>query len=312
MKTTVSVVIPVYGCAACLGRLHAELARALRGVSPDYEIIFVDDASPDDAWGGIQALAAKDRRVRGLRLSRNFGQHQAIAAGLSEARGTHVVVMDCDLQDDPSEIPRLFAELNKGYDGVVARRSHRQDSAWKRGLSDLFYRLMGFLTDTRLDASVANFGVFKSEVIRAVGSMGDRTRFFPLMIRWVGFRIGALDVAHKARPEGRSAYSLRRLLRLGTEVALTFSNKPLRIIVNLGFLVSAVAAVYAAYVLYLSFAQRIAVPGWTSVIISVWFLSGIQLIGAGIVGIYIGKVFDATKGRPGYIIGRTVNRRGRS
>jgi dolichol-phosphate mannosyltransferase len=308
MKPLLSVVVPVYGCEACLDELLRRLKAALKRVPADHEILLVDDASPGGAWARIARLAAKDRRVRGLRLSRNFGQHQAISAGLDAARGTHVVVMDCDLQDDPDEIPRLFAELQRsGCDAMLARRSTRQDPWWKRQASQLFYRALGYLTDTRLDASVANFGVYRANVIQAVRSMGDQTRFFPVMVRWVGFKVGSLEVAHQPRFAGDSAYSLLRLLRLGGNVVLTFSNKPLRIMVNVGFLLSGLAAAYACWVLLLSYHNGITVPGWTSVIISLWFLSGVQMISAGIVGTYIGKIFDAAKGRPGYIVGESVN-----
>jgi glycosyltransferase involved in cell wall biosynthesis len=312
MKPLLSVVVPVYGCESCLDELYRRLKKALRPLPLDHEILLVDDGSPGGAWARILALAARDPRVRGLRLSRNFGQHQAISAGLDQALGDYVVVMDCDLQDDPAEIPRLFAALGQGHDAVLALRSTRQDPWWKRQASGLFYRGLGYLTDTPLDARVANFGVYRASVIQAVRSMGDRTRFFPVMVRWVGFKLGTLEVAHGPRYAGGSSYSLRRLLKLGANVVLTFSNKPLRIIVNLGFAVSGLAAAYALYVLALAYARDITVPGWTSVIISMWFLSGIQMITGGIVGIYIGKIFDATKERPGYIVGEATPRRKRA
>jgi glycosyltransferase involved in cell wall biosynthesis len=307
MAELLSIVVPVYGCEQCLVPLHARLTKVLKGLPLDYEILLVNDGSPDRAWEAIGRRCAADRRVRGLDLSRNFGQHYAIAAGLQAARGSLVVVMDCDLQDDPAEIPRFYAKLKEGYDAVLGRRQVRQDSWPKRLSSRLYYRALGFLTDSSLDSSVSNFGLYRRPVIDAVNSMGDQVRFFPLMVQWVGFRTASLDVRHAGRAEGRSAYTWLKLFRLAAGVALTFSNKPLLILMNAGFMVSGVAACYACYVVVRALGGGIAVQGWSSVIISVWFLGGVQMIVAGIVGIYVGKIFDAAKNRPLFVVRETRN-----
>jgi glycosyltransferase involved in cell wall biosynthesis len=306
-----SVVVPVYGCRECLVELHRRLDAALQGIGMDYELILVDDSSPDGAWEAIAELCRADARVKGIRLSRNFGQHQAISAGLDQALGSWVVVMDCDLQDDPAEIPRFHQKAAEGYDAVVGRRAFRQDSWFRRGASRAFYALLGYLTESKIDASVANFGIYSARLIRAVKSMGDDSRFFPLMVRWVGFRVASIEVNHQERHSGRTSYSWARLLSLALNAALSFSSKPLKVIVSAGFCISALAFAYACRIFFMAAVFGIPVLGWSSVIISIWFLSGVQMIVVGLVGIYVGKIFEASKRRPLYLVSQSLNVGGR-
>jgi polyisoprenyl-phosphate glycosyltransferase len=303
----ISIVIPVYGCVDCVISLYKRLVAVLESLGYDFEIIMVNDSSPDGSWRIVTDICSKDNRVKGVNLSRNFGQHHAISAGLDISTGDYVVVMDCDLQDSPEEIPLLLEKMEEGYDIVLGRRVERQDSWFKKKSSEYFYKVLSFLTDTKLDSNVANFGVYKRKVIRAVCSMSDQIRFFPAMVQWVGFTSATVDIKHNERLVGTSSYSLGRLLKLASNVILTFSNKPLKIIVGLGFSVSAAALVYAAIVFWRALFGGIAVPGWSSVIISVWFLSGGHMIVAGLVGIYVGKIFDATKRRPRYVVTDLLN-----
>ena len=201
----VSVVVPVYMGREFLRELYERVRAGALARFQDFELILVNDASPDDAWPAIAGLCREDARVKGLNLSRNFGQHYAITAGLNAASGEWVVVMDCDLQDLPEEIPRLYDKAREGYDTVFAQRLHRQDRAIKRMQSWVFYKVFSFLTDTQLDHSVANFGIYNHKVIRAILSMGDSIRYFPTMSRWVGFRMAFLPVAHGERKSGGSS-----------------------------------------------------------------------------------------------------------
>jgi dolichol-phosphate mannosyltransferase len=307
MSESISVVVPVYGCDVCLYELHRRLTVVLNELVPDYEIILVDDGSPDSAWKTIAALCAEDSRVVGIDLSRNFGQHNAISAGLRMARGSLIVVMDCDLQNDPADIPAFFAKIQEGYDSVFGRREVRHDTWMKKTTSRLFYRVLGYLTDSRLDETVANFGMYRASVIQAVNAMGDRILFFPLMVQWVGFRATGMEVHHSGRAEGRSSYTWMRLFQLAGNVAITFSNKPLMLMVNAGFAVSGLAALYAISILVRALHGDVAIMGWSSVITSIWFFGGVQMIVVGVVGLYVGKIFDASKNRPLYIIRETLN-----
>jgi len=302
-----SVVIPVYGCNSCIVDLYKQLIGTLEKQNTSFEIILVNDACPDGSWKTIRELCHRDSRVKGLNFSRNFGQHSAIFAGLDIAKGDFVVVMDCDLQDDPTQIPQLYEKILQGYDIVLGRRIERRDRWIKRKSSELFYRLLGFLTDSKLDSRIANFGIYRSTVIKAVSSMGDRIRFFPAMVQWVGFSTSFIDIQHSDRHSGASAYSWKKLFQLAGNVILSFSNKPLKIIVGLGFMISIIAMIYSIFVFWKAMMGDISVSGWSSVIISIWFLSGIHMIVVGIVGIYIGKIFDNTKNRPLYIVKETIN-----
>ena len=297
-----SVVSPVYLADTMVDELVQRLIATLETVSPQFEIILVDDRSPDDSWSRIQEQAARDPRVQGLRLSRNFGQHCAITAGLDRCRGEWVVVLDCDLQDRPEEIPALFATAQRGYDLVLARRTNRQDSWSKKLLSRLFYRVLSYLTETPQDPSVANFGIYNRKVIAAVLVMRENIRYFPTMVRWVGFRAAYLDVVHGRRADGRSSYGLSQRLNQALDITLANSDKPLRLAVKFGLVLSGGAFLFVPITLWRYWVGQISQPGYTSLIISIWFFSGLLLSVLGMVGLYIGKTFEQVKNRPLYLV----------
>ncbi|MGI4885357.1 MAG: glycosyltransferase family 2 protein [Janthinobacterium lividum] len=297
-----SFVSPVYQAEGLVAELVQRLVLAGEALGGSFEIVLVDDRSTDGSWARIQSLAVRDPRVRGLRLSRNFGQHRAITAGLEQCRGEWVVVLDCDLQDQPEEILALFAQAQRGYDLVLARRAGRQDAWHKKLLSRLFYQLLSYLTETPQDPAVANFGIYHRRVIAAVLAMRESIRYFPTMVRWVGFRTAYLDVTHAERAEGRSSYGLGRRLHLGLDILLANSDKPLRLTIKLGLLISGIAFLLVPVTLLRYWAGQIYQPGYTSLIISIWFFSGLLLSVLGMVGLYIGKTFEQVKNRPLYIV----------
>lgn len=302
-----SIVSPVYRCEACLEDLIIRLGVSLKSVTSDYEFIFINDGGPDKSWEKLQDLAVENKAIKLLNLSRNFGQHAAITAGLAESIGEWVVVMDCDLQDLPEEIPNLYQKAQEGYDIVLAERVVRNDSFYKKMTSKFFYFILSYLTGTKQDTSVANFGIYKRNVIQEVLKMGDYIKFLPLMVKWVGFRSCKLQVKHANRSEGSSSYSLLKLLRLSADVILSFSDKPLKILVKLGFIISFMALVFGIYMLYSFLNGDIIVQGYASLIISLWFLSGLIISMLGLVGLYVGKSFDKVKNRQVYIIKEKVN-----
>lgn len=308
MRTNhLSIVTPVYGCAASLELLHARLVNTLTKITEQFEIIMVNDASPDDAWEKIRELARKDPRVKGLNLSRNFGQHRAITAGLDIASGEWVVVMDCDLQDQPEEIEKLYRKALEGYDVVVGRREIRQDSYLKRLGSKLFYKMFDYLTDQKNDASVANFGIYARAVIQSVGAFREQNRFFPFFVNWVGFERTEIAITHAPRIHGQTSYNFSKLINLAVDTIVSYSNKPLRLAIKIGFSMSAFSMVYAFWLIVKYFVYGIPVEGWTSVMVSTFFLSGLIMANLGIVGLYIGRIFDETKSRPLFIIKEKVN-----
>lgn len=302
-KPLISVVTPAYRCEQSIQELYEALVSTLSEMDTDFEIIFVDDNSPEEDWSCIQSLADKDPRVRGMRLARNFGQHRAIAAGLRVARGEWIVVMDCDLQDQPKEIKKLYRKaVDEGYLVVQGRRVERRDHFFKRWASHLYYRCLSFLIGQPIDSSIANFGLYHRKVIDAVKEMGESSQFFPLQVRWVGFPATAIPIEHGRREYGESSYNLRRMLTLAFNVIVSFSNKPLRFTIGLGFSIACISLLCALYILVCALFGSYQVQGWASLIISIWFLSGLILMFMGMMGYYLGKVFDETKNRPLYIV----------
>lgn len=298
----VSIIIPVYQCCASLHELHNRLLKALSEITEDFEIIMVNDGSPDQSWDAIKELTQKNHRIRGINLTRNFGQHYAITAGLELSQGEWIIVMDCDLQDQPEEIIKLYTKAIEGYEIVFGQRNDRQDSCLKKVSSKLFYKLLGYLTDTEQDASIANFGIYHRKTINAVLMMKDQIKYFPVMIRWVGFTSCAIEIKHSARETGRSSYSLSKLLDLAINVMISFSDKPLKIAVKMGFFMSLLSFIITIFILAKAISSGFTIPGWASTIISLWFLAGLLIMLLGIVGIYIGKTFDQTKNRPLYLV----------
>lgn len=299
----VTVVTPVYGCAACLRELHRRLTQTLAAISPDYQIIFVNDQSPDDSWHVIEELAQADHRVLGLSLSRNFGQHTAITAGLDRADGEWVVVMDCDLQDQPEEINTLYAYVQaNNLDLVLGRRIERQDKPLKKLFSRLFYAVLNYLSGTEQDPSTANFGIFHQRVVTAFRQMREPIRAFPIQVKWLGFRRGAVDIAHGARIHGKSGYNFSRLVDLAINIILAFSDKPLRLTIKLGLFISFGSFGFTLYVVGRALAGGYGVSGYASMIASIWLLGGMLMFVMGIVGLYVGKTFEGVKNRPLYIL----------
>ena len=302
-----SVVAPVYGCKGCLEELVDQVHAAAAGMGLSFEMLLVDDASPDGAWSRIVELAASRPWLKGFRLSRNFGQHSAISAGIEHARGRWTVVMDCDLQDAPAEIPALYRKaVDEGFDVVFAQRMERQDTRLKRLSSWGFFAVLGWLTGMPQDPSTANFGIYHRKVIDAVCRMPERDRSFPLLVRWAGFHTTRLPVRHQPRAEGESSYTLRRLLRLAMDIALGYSEKPLRMVAGTGIACSLVAFVMVAIGLWRWWDGDIQVAGYTSIIGAIWLIGGLTMFSLGVVGLYVGQVFRNVQQRPYYIVADTT------
>ncbi|GAB3379173.1 glycosyltransferase family 2 protein [Lysobacter fragariae] len=298
----ISVVSPVYGCRGCLEELVDRVQAALRPITDAFEIILVDDASPDGAWERIRELSTQHPAVRGLRLSRNFGQHYAIAAGIENARGDWVVVMDCDLQDVPEEIPKLLAARQGDTEVVFAQRVDRQDGLLKRLGSWAFFKLLSWMTGVPQDHTTANFGVYSRKVIDAVNAMPERERCFPLMVKWTGFPFRTVPVDHANRVEGKSTYSFKRLRRLATGIILSYSDKPLRLVVRVGLVFAIVAFAMAALSVFRYLRGDIAVAGFTSIVASIWLVGGMGIFCIGVLGLYLGRLYVDAKARPYYLI----------
>ncbi|WP_232225556.1 glycosyltransferase family 2 protein [Oceanobacillus manasiensis] len=302
----ISVVIPVYGCKTCLKELSSRLASTFATIPVDYEIIFVNDASPDGAWTKICELHEENPKIKGIDLARNFGQHHAITAGIDHAKGEWVVVMDCDLQDRPEEIPKLYEKALEGYDVVFGRRVQRHDGLLKKASSKFFYRVYDYITGHSSDHTVANFSINSKKVVDGFRSIREQSRFFPLFIQWMGYPSASIEVEHNERKEGKSSYNIKKLISLATDGIISQSNKPLRLSIQFGFLIASASLLYGLYLFFRYFFLSEPVQGWTSVMVSIYFIGGLMFCNLGILGLYIGKVFNEAKARPLYLIRDTT------
>lgn len=301
-----SIVSPVYKAEKIVDELIRRIHESVSTITSDYEIILVEDGGEDGSWQKIETHSKTDSHIKGIKLSRNFGQHNAITAGLDHCLGDWIVVMDCDLQDQPEEIPKLYNEALIGFDIVYAKRKQRHDSYFKKITSKIFYKLFAWLSGVPQDGTIANFGIYSSKAIHAVNELREPLRSFAVMIKWVGFKSTSIFVEHAERFEGKSTYNFRRLLHLAIDVSLAFSDKPLRMTVKLGAIISGSSFLYGIYTLYKYFTGQITEPGFTSLILSLWFLSGLIIFILGVLGLYLGKVFEGIKERPLYIIEMSI------
>ncbi len=301
-----SVVIPVYKAENCLQELYRRLCNSLAQITDNFEIILVEDCGGDKSWDVIEDLAKNDPRVIGIQFSRNFGQHYGITAGLDHCRGEWVVVMDCDLQDRPEEIPRLYAKALEGFDIVLADRGKRQDGLIKRITSQIFYKIFSYLLGTDYNGNTGNFRIISRKVVNNFLLMREQLRFFGALVNWMGFSTATIEVKHANRYAGQSTYTFNKLIKLAADAIIAFSDKPLRLVIKLGFLISLFSFVIGIYILFKALFHHSAVLGWSSLIVSIYFIGGIIIGILGIIGIYLGKTFDEIKKRPLYIVNKTT------
>lgn len=301
-KNHISIISPVYGAEKTLPKLCQELIERLSLITENFEIILVNDASPDAAWDVIKSLTNKDSRIKGIDLSRNFGQHAAITAGMDACNGDWVVVMDCDLQDQPKEIQKMYDKAQEGYEVVFGRRHQRKDRFIKQKLSHAYRRVYDYFTENKSDPTVANFGVYHRKVIDAYLQMREQNRTLQIFIRWLGFKTASVDIEHASRHEGKSGYTFTRLMQMALRNIIAQSNKPLKVSITFGFSMAILSILYASYRVVQYYLFGVEVAGWTSVIVSIYFIGGLLFANLGILGLYIGKIFDETKSRPLYVV----------
>lgn len=305
-QTRISIVSPVYGCRDCLEALADAVWAAFDGSGLDWELILVDDRGPDDPWPLISELAARNPRVQGIRLSRNHGQHLAIWAGLEAARGDWVAVIDCDLQDDPTIIPDLWRQAcTDQVDAVLVDRGAWKDSGVRRWASDMFVKVLDLLAGVKLDNSVGNFGLYSRRMVDTLLQFKDKEVFLPLMVSLTGLPRSIYRGENRAeRAAGQSSYDFRRLIRAAIAIVIRFSDRPLKLSVLLGLAFSGLSALFSLLVLLAWLTGAFTVPGWTSLILSVWFLAGLILAVLGVHGFYIGRIFAEVQQRPRIVIER--------
>ena len=297
----ISVVVPVYGCRECLRELQRRIATSVSPMTDDFELILVDDGSPDDCWPVIQELSTLDDRVVGLRLSRNFGQHAAITAGLAASRGRWVAVLDCDLQDPPEEIPRLYAKALEGYDVVLSRREERVESLPRRLAAGAYFRFHNMISRSNLHTNYTNLSVISRKVVDSFLALRDQDRQYLLILHWLGYRRAELEVKQSDRHAGRSSYTVRQLVKVAVDGVFFQSTVLLRWIVYFGFLLAVLGGGLGLYAVGAWIAGR-QLPSWTALPMFGLLLAAFIIISGGVTGLYVGKIFDQVKGRPLFVV----------
>lgn len=302
-----SVVVPCFNEEAVIASTHQRLARVLDGLDVPAEIVYVDDGSRDATFSQLAAIQASDTRVRVLRLSRNFGHQVACTAGLRQAAGDAVVLIDADLQDPPEIIPEMLARWRDGFQVVYGTRVLREGESWfKRATAKIFYRVINRVSEVDIPLDTGDFRLLDRRVVDAVLAMPERDRFLRGMVAWAGFRQAALPYERKARPAGASKYPLRKMLHFAGDGVLSFSLVPLKLATVLGFAASALALAGIVYTLVVRLVTHAWVAGWASLILAVLFMGGVQLICLGVIGEYLGRIYGESKRRPLYFVAETL------
>lgn len=300
-----SVVVPVFNCEDCLEALHARLSAAMRELGLAYEIVFVDDGSPDDAWPTILDLAALDPSVQAIRLSRNFGQSVALTAGIAHATGDWIVLMDCDLQDRPEDIARLLEKAREGNEIVFTRRVNRDQSAFRRLAAGAYFRIRNRVLQVDVPRDLGSLFLMSRKVADVFLTVKDRDRQHGLILAWLGFENTWVEVVHDPRHAGKSSYTMRRLAGVAFEGVFFQTTILLRWIVYFGFGVAAAGLVLALVVVTRYFAVD-PLPGWTSLMVLVLLIGGVILVSVGVAALYVGQIFEQVKERPLYVIDEQI------
>jgi glycosyltransferase involved in cell wall biosynthesis len=301
-----SIISPVYRAREILRELVARISSEMEKLGVTYEIILVDDASPDDSWSEIELICRDNLKVRGIRLSRNFGQHKAVTAGLAAATGRYTIILDCDLQDNPVYIGMLYHKVQEGFDTVFTVRRSRKQFFLKRLAASIYNRLFRFFSDQRYRIDYGSLVIFSSRVRSEFLKLKDQDRLYVQMLKWIGFKQSSIEVEHDARFAGKSSYSFFKLLNLAIQGWTAHSSTLLYFSVYVGVVFATLAFIALAYIFLYYFLYGFA-SGWASLISVMLFFAGVILISTGILGIYIGRIFEQCKDRQLYIIDQQVN-----
>ena len=299
-----SIVSPVYGAEKIVPDLVRRIEEEVTKITTDYEIVLVEDASPDKSWEVINAVCANHPKVVGIKLSRNFGQHAAITCGISHARGEYVVVMDCDLQDDPVYIKDLLAAAKAGADVVFTRKTVRKHSWFKNITASWFNRIFSWLLDNKTikgENNVGSYSLITRKVVDVFLEYGDYRRHYLMVLRWLGFSQAYVQIEHKERHSGESSYSFRKLISHAMDGITWQSTKLLRIVVAIGLTLAAIGFLAGIAIIIRSFFSPFA-SGWASTMVLILFSTGMLMASIGITGVYVGNVFEQAKKRPIFVV----------
>ena len=301
-----SIVIPIYNEEENIDSLINRLRTVLAQMQISCEYIFVNDGSKDHSFQLIKNLALADPAVKYIDFSRNFGHQIAVSAGLDLAAGDRVAIIDADLQDPPELIIEMFAKMDQGYEVVYAKRNNRNGESWlKKFTAKVFYRILKSITSVKIPVDTGDFRIIDRKVVNVLKQMPEHNKFLRGQISWIGFKQTYVEYDRKVRQAGSTGYTYKKMIRLALDGITSFSNFPLKVASICGFVVSGIAFMVMIYALYSRYITKDYVEGWTSTIISVLFLGGIQLISIGIIGEYISRLSENARNRPLYIINET-------
>lgn len=305
----ISIVTPVYKSAETLEEFVSLVEQNCKAISDNYEIILVNDASPDNSWEIIQELAQKNNKIKGIHLSRNFGQHPAIYCGLQHSTGKTVIVMDCDLQEDPKYIPELYKKYQEGYDIVYTYKKTRKHNWWKNLATKAYTSIYNYLIDNKAlsnSESVGSYSLISQKVVENFLKFKDCQFHYLIILRWLGFKSAFVEIEHLERKQGKSSYNFNRLFEHALVAIVFQSDKLLRFNIYIGFFIS-IFSFIAGIIIIINYFLHGFAQGWTSIFVLILFSLGIILFSIGILGLYIGKMFEQTKQRPVFIIDKKIN-----
>lgn len=306
MPPMISVVIPVYKAEGCVSELCLRLKLAIVAVTDSYEIILVDDRSPDASWSVIMEEAQKDSRVFGIRLAKNCGQHRAITAGLDLAEGDWVVVMDCDLQDPPEYIPQLYGKALEGNEIVVAKFEERTEHIFRQVVSRIFWACLSWFAGFRFDHKIGNYRIMSKRVVESFRCYREQLRLLGGITTLMGFTTEYLLIKRDERFTGKTSYSFTKLVGVAVDIVMAYSDKPLKLAVSVGLLMAGLSFAVGTTILFLWLVGSVEVSGWASVMVSIYLIGGLIIANLGVVGYYLSKTFDETKRRPLYLVEKTT------
>jgi dolichol-phosphate mannosyltransferase len=301
-----AAVVPVLNEEENVAELARRICSAFEQISPDYTLMFVDDGSTDRTWENLQKLAAAEQRISALRLSRNFGQHQAITEGLRMVDAEWTVIMDGDLQDRPELIPTLYGKAAEGYDVVFVERRNRPESWLYLAAQRTFYAVLRTLTDGTYNERRGNFSIISRRVLHQYQRFEEVNPFFGGLVQWLGFRHASIEADHGRRYGGRTSYTLARRVRFARNIILSFSTRPLDITLGIGLVVTVLALAFGAFTLLRALFFGYVVQGWASLMVSIYFLGGVQMVMIGMVGLYVGRIATEVKFRPPAVVAEQI------